>query len=207
MNFNMKNVLLMYLAGALLLLGACKNVDQVLVGKLQAEQAKIKENLPSIEANAQKAAALLKEMDAAPAALKIYPKLNFAEVYGNADAVNTKYTAILGILNGATAQLDSLMKNYADGPLKTEDVQAGLEVIGKDIENLPRFQDRVIPFMEKTSTDFNTLLAAWNALPESERQIKAGQIATPTDATNTLMPSSAISAPAGKTDAAIDKKQ
>lgn len=207
MNFNMKNALLMCLAGAVLLLGACKNVDQELVGKLQAEQANIKENLPAIEANAQKAAALVKEMDAVPAALKIYPKLNFAEVYSNADALNTKYTAILGILNGASAQLDSLMKNYTDGPLKAEDVQAGLAVIGKDTENLPHIQDRIIPFMDKTTAEFKTIMEAWTALPESERQIKAGQIAVPTDAANTLVPSSAISVPSGKTDGGQDKKQ
>lgn len=185
----MKKVLLMPVLGALVLLVSCKQIDKELVSSIQADQAKIKEAIPSFQTNAALATSLVNRMDQAPVELKASQKLNFAELYSSAQAIVNKYQAIIQIYSDLNTKLDSLNNNYVDGDLTKEDVKAGRDAMAQELEVLPKVQDRVVPFMQKTIADYDQMLKDWDALPAADKVLRptTSGVSVASDAANTKM--------------------
>jgi hypothetical protein len=62
----MKNIFLLTIGAALFLMASCRQVNQELVGNMEAELVKIKQVVPILDSFSQQSATLLKTMETAP---------------------------------------------------------------------------------------------------------------------------------------------
>ena len=175
----MKNMVFVLLGSVLFLVGACREVDKELVGKVESEITKIDQAIPELETAAEHSDELLKQMDAAPNGLKFNPKYNFGELHEMAKSITMKYKTIASMEQQAKQSLDSLITVYSNGDIKKEDFMVEYQKIVASIESLSQTPARMQPVFEELTTKFTKLSAEYQAIPEAERaQIEKQMLST-----------------------------
>ena len=182
----MKKIFLILFGAAIFLAPACRQVDQELVDKMEAQLNTIKQSAPGIEEAAKKSSELVKRMTMAPNALKYYTKFNYAEVFEQANAINGKYNTLQSLCSSGTFQLDSMIQNYSNGNLKKDDVAAAFQNLSGSLEGLQGSVEHVTPFFDQVTASYSKMLDDWNALPEAEkRSAESALLSIKADASNT----------------------
>lgn len=177
----MKNIFLLTIGAALFLVTSCRQVNQELVGNMEAELVKMKQVMPDLDSFSQQSAALLKTMETAPMGFQNNPEYRLGELITKARAINDRSIVVKTMCQDVTTRLDSLIQGYSDGNITEDSVKTAFEAMGKTTSGLSKVKERMQPIMDEVSSKFAQSLDAWNALPESERNksLKPGVTGAP----------------------------
>lgn len=181
----MKKLFLLTLGAALLMVTACRQVDEELVGKMQADLTKIKESEPEIASLVQRSAELMKNVSEAPNGMKYKPEYGIMEINQMIGAINGKCTSVQQTCLETAHQLDSLITNYSNGNIEKEAVMAEYETIAPTVSGITGLAGKMGPFLDRASANFTKSMDAWQALSDSEKKSaeKAAEAAANADAT------------------------
>jgi len=165
----MKNIFLLTIGAALFLVASCRQVNQELVGNMEAELVKIKQVVPDLDSFSQQSATLLKTMETAPIGLQANPEYKFGDLITKARAINDRSVLVKTMCLDVTTRLDSLIQGYSDGNITEDSVKIAFDAISNTTSGLLKVKERMQPILDEVSSNFTQSMEAWNALPESER--------------------------------------
>lgn len=177
----MKNIFLLTIGAAFFLVASCRQVNQELVGNIEAELVKIKQVMPVLDSFSEQSATLLKTMETAPIGFQNNPEYRLGELITKARAVNEKSVVVKTMCQDLTTRLDSLIQGYSDGSITEDSVKTALDAMSRTTSGLTKVKERMQPIMDEVSSKFAQSLESWNALPESEQNkfLKPGVTGAP----------------------------
>lgn len=170
----MKNIFLLAIGSAIIFLASCRQVNEELISKMDAESANVKQYMPYLDSLHKISGQLTREMEEAPPKLKMSPAYNFVELYMQARGINDRSLRIKDLCTTVSTQLDSLAREYSEGRIEEDSVKVAFEALSASTKGLSKVRKQMQPRMDAVSSDFSKLLETWNALPEAE-QNKAAQ--------------------------------
>ena len=165
----MKNTIVLAAGLMLIFLAGCRRVNEELVGKMDAESAKVKQYVPEIDSMLNTSSRMLKEMETAPPMLKIRPDLKFGELYMRVRAISERSNAIKALCEETSAKLDSMIRAYSDGTIEEDSVKLAFEAMAPTFAGLAQVKSRMDPIIQETTNNYTKMMETWNAMPESER--------------------------------------
>lgn len=166
----MKKFWLLLMGSTLLLIGACKQVNQELVDNMETDLAAIKKNSPQLDTISLKITELTRRMEMAPGNLKMRPEYKFEELNSKILAMRVKCGNLTTMAREISIELDTLIQGYSNGSLKEEEVQTRYTPIAGALKGLPETLGAIQPVLEETAATFNKAMEEWQSLPESERE-------------------------------------
>lgn len=165
----MKNIFLLAIGSAMIFLASCRQVNEDLIGKMDAESANIKQYMPYLDSLHKISGQLTREMEEAPPKLKMSPAYNFVELYMQARGINDRSKRIKDMCVDVSGQLDSLAREYSEGRIEEDSVKVAFEALSASTKGLSQVRKQMQPRMDAVSSNFSKLLETWSALPASEQ--------------------------------------
>jgi hypothetical protein len=157
------------IAAALLLLGACNNIDSAFVEKMQTGVSKAQENRASFEASAQTTTQLLKKMVEAPVGLKNNPRFGYVELYTEVTTLNKVYASMITMQDQMASRMEAIMGEYTDGKVKKESVLQESQELMVNFDGYHGRIEMIGKRLEAASAKYDQMMADWAAAPESEK--------------------------------------
>lgn len=175
----MKNIILLAIGSAFILMASCRSVNEELIGKMDAEAANVKQYMPYLDSLHKISGQLTREMEEAPPKLKMSPAYNFVELYMQARGINDRSLRIKDLCTTVSTQLDSLSREYSEGRIEEDSVKVAFEALSASTKGLTQLRKQMQPRLDAVTTGFSKLLETWNTLPEAEQNkpVQPGAVA------------------------------
>lgn len=142
----------------LLIFGACKNIDQVLVGEIQNRNAEFESLKGEYNAYFDAVAAFSERVHQSNDAVKA--DSGYVQVLNMIETFTGKGNNRLNEIASAQGELTQLLADYSSGVKKTDDVRKDYQRIGTYLKDLRENLDYLNGLMAKSQQQLDTLQAA-----------------------------------------------
>ncbi len=140
----------------LLLVLACKNIDQVLIGEIQNRNAEFESLKGEYNAYFDEVARFSQSVHQSPDAVKT--DSGYVQLINIVETLTGKGNNRLNEIASAQAELTQLLADYTSGVKKTDDVRKDYQRINKSLKSLRESLDSLEGLLDKSKLQLDTLL-------------------------------------------------